>query len=462
MEEKTKIQFSDIVTSALRTIDEFRSNGVDPTKDDSVSSNKIESRASTFYRAIGLPAFTDKVSTFDIHNNGNLFGATGNTTKTDFDEVLKNIKSRDDKFKKKLKDEEVDNFLKINTSKISIGIKGRTKGGIFPLAVDGRLSIQPTSRRIAEPFHKKAQVFSKVEYPRPLIELIILLRTKGDGQVDSTSEQSLIEDISRLQDIDEEGGFSSITVDTQNTNFEVLGVISNLLKIVLSGDGIVEYVVKIINDIDKVQEQISDVFVDSPEDTTAAERQQRAKRSAKEQKGELEKQEREREEARAVDRLKLRLLEYDDTQSQDVTKNMKDVVLASTILSLISTESTEVDEKEKEDTTKKDRSDQLLRIGNQNMDLILGIYTGLSGVDILVIITAMFIVPVNTLVALLNNDNITRLKELRQGLTPSDGGVLAALDVLKSKVEEIYKSLDSKFAFDRVLRPSGEGEEGQV
>lgn len=458
MEEKTRNKFVEIATQVIKTVDEFRSNGTKPEVEDAGSAEKTEPRVNAFYRIIGLPAFTNDASQYDPFNNGNLF------RKTDVGEdvakqMVGEIETRDAGFTKQLDDDVVDNFLDNNIAKVSIGTKkpsesgGRFKGGLFPMAVNGTTSIQPYSRRIAAPFHKKAQKYDKVEYKRPLIELIILLRTKGEGQIDSTLQQELNDDI------DEVIG-SDIKIDRDNLNFTVIGLIRSLIRIVLSGEGVVDFINHTAENLNKVTNQMSDVFEDPSKTTVSAERQTRRKKTDEERKAELEQQEQQKQEALAVERIRLKLLEYDDTLEKSTTKNMKDAVLASSVLSLLASDSVEIEERDKEDEPKKERVDQLLRAGNQQMDLMLGTYSGLSGIDAMVIITALFVMPLEFLISLLNQDNLKRLQELRPG-TEATSTAIESIGVLEATVESIYKTLDKKVVLKEVEIPSGEGEEGK-
>lgn len=453
MEEKIKIRFTSIVTQAIKTIDEFRSNGANPQNTDNNSTEQVESRINTFYRLIGLPAFTDDASRFDHFNSGNLFRPVGEQS-NEITEMLTNAKTRDDTFRTQLKAEDIEKFMDVNPDKLSVAVgdvaeSKRKKGSLFPMIVDGRIGIYNQSRRISEPFLRKDRRISGVEYKRPLIELIILMRTKGEGQIDSTTEEELNSDLQRI--IGDE-----FNVDTTNLNFAVAEVIRALVRIILSRDGIPAFVDEIIDGLDKVRVQLTDIFSDSSRAIVAAERQPRV--SKEEQSGEIERLERERQEAAAVEQLRLKLLEYDDTIGREKTKNMKDAVLASTVLSLISTESRELDEKQKEEAPKKERLDQLLRTYNQKLDLALGTYSGLSGVDILVVIAALFTVPIGTLVALLNEDNQERLKQIRPGTTAS-GNVIDAIKAVQLRVREIFSALDTKVTSRELEKPSGEGEE---
>ena len=452
MAEKTKVQFSKLATDAISTVDEFRSTGALPASSDNNSSVQVESRTNTFYRLLGLPAFTDLTSfeEIDKYNNGNLFRVGREIDSAALKTILSEVRHRNFQFSTTLDDDEVDKFLRNNSTPVNAGVVlgAKKKGGLFPLAVDGAFSIQPSHRRIAAPFLTSKEVSSSgVNYKRPLLELIALMRTKAEGNADTTLVQDLNEDIDALV-----GSDNSINII--NPNIAVLEGVRSLVDIVLTADGVQSFINTTISNVSKVNEQISDIFPDSKELTIAAEMQKRERREN--QTGVLEKAAAAREEALAVERLNLKLLEYDDTLSQKQTRNMKDAVLASTVLSMISAETSEIKEQTKEDETKTDMASQILRVSNQNLELILGSYGGLSGIDVMVILTSLFLLPLDILLSLFNEQSYIRLQSIRPNVSSQTFTVEAALGELETVVTTLYDSLQDKIIQKKILKPTDE------
>lgn len=452
MAEKTKVQFSKLATDAISTVDEFRSTGALPASSDNNSSVQVESRTNTFYRLLGLPAFTDLTSfdEIDQYNNGNLFRVGREIDSAALKTILSEVRHRNFQFSTTLDDDEVDKFLRNNSTPVNAGVVlgAKKKGGLFPLAVDGAFSIQPSHRRIAAPFLTSKEVSSSgVNYKRPLLELIALMRTKAEGNADTTLVHDLNEDIDALVGADN-------LINIINPNIAVLEVVRSLVDIVLTADGVQSFINTTISNVSKVNEQISDIFPDSKELTIAAEMQKRERREN--QTGVLEKAAAAREEALAVERLNLKLLEYDDTLSQKQTRNMKDAVLASTVLSMISAETSEIKEQTKEDETKTDMASQILRVSNQNLELILGSYGGLSGIDVMVILTSLFLLPLDILLSLFNEQSYIRLQSIRPNVSSQTFTVEAALGELETVVTTLYDSLQDKIIQKKILKPTDE------
>jgi len=103
--------------------------------------------------------------------------------------------------------------------------------------------------------------------------------------------------------------------------------------------------------------------------------------------------------------------------------------------------------------------EQKLRILNKQMDLLLGIYSGISGTDVIVVIAALFSIPVEILLDLLNEKNKARLAKIRPNLKGSGKGVVNAVFELEQKVKEIYEALDGKVENSYVKKQSSIGQE---
>jgi len=296
--DKTQIKLTSIITDIIRAIDNYRFDG-----DEDTSAEQAESRINAFYRMVGLPAFTDGPPPDDFAN-GNLFKESQIGDKVYLKSVMAKLRKREAAFKNRVDESNVRTFLDHNRSQLSIGIKdpdlhnGRKKGSLFPMVANGSLKALPRSRRISQPFFKKVPKISGDEYSRPFIETVVLMRTKGEGNVNAKLQSSLQE---RLREL---AGDEEVSVDTVNLNYEVADIIAELFRVILSEDGIARFVDEVIKGLDATRIELKTAYYTSDFAAVAAERQYRIDND----KGELEKRKQAQEEEAAVTNL-LRLLE---------------------------------------------------------------------------------------------------------------------------------------------------------
>jgi hypothetical protein len=440
------INFEKFTVDAIRIIDELRSTNADPKNVDSNSAEPVESRINTLYRAIGLPAFVTKE---DIKkedpkklNNGNLHET--DPEDPEVNDLLEDAQAREASSSEELSEEEQLAFLDDMNESIISSLKkfedgGRKKGGLFPMVVNGNVRITPHGRRVDGAFFQKQKRHNGITYRRPLIELIVLLRLRTKGFADATDDQKLQDSFPELRDAGffTGGGKSLLSIQ----------VLRSLLEVITNPEGVVKFIYSTVKSLGRIRSQVRDTFKDSKE-ATVAEEQPRVGES--DGKGKLEQQKAEKEILKSEGEAMITLLEYDDTLDVTLrttaTKNMQNALFAPMILETLLSDTREIDKSIKESEAKKETLDRLHKKLNKNMDLILGTYSGISGIDVLVVITALFSMEEGDLLGLLNKESIERLAKLKKVEASSFEGqraeVFEAIAALEAKTEEIFKILD--------------------
>jgi hypothetical protein len=435
------IDFENFSVNAIKIIDELRSTNADPNNINSNSSEPVESRINTFYRAVGLPAFTTNKD-IDRLNNGN-FHETDPEDQTVKKYITEAIE-REISFSKELTEEAQKAFLDNMEDSILSSLKkvnegGRIKGGLFPMVVNGNIRVKPNKKRIGGAFFQKDSglTHSGIIYRRPLIELIVLLRLRGQGFVDSTDKESLQSSFPELQS----AGF----FDGAGENLLTIQVLKSLLGVITDPEGLIKVIYSTVKNLGRVRKQIREFYKDS-KSATVAEEQPRVGESV-DNKGQLEKQKLERETIKSEGEARITFLEYDDTLGDTTitTKNMKNALFAPMVLDTLLSDTREVDKAIKEGEAKKENLDRVHKKMNKTMDLVLGTYSGISGIDVLVVITALFSIEEGVLLGLLNKESLERLAKLKSTTIselPEHVDVFNAVAALEAKTEEIFKILD--------------------
>lgn len=422
-------EFGDFVAATIKEIDEMRSIETQGAKDiEGTSVKPKESRINTFYRMIGLPAFVkSEGKTLAPANNGNLFAENF------FSQEQEDAIEKRELYATLDKKTENDIYLELKRNKISLeaSLTDRTSGTLFPMIVDGSLEIEPVEKRIAAPF-----LSEKTELKRPLIEFIVLLRMNDKGIINTT----LSDDI--------------------QAHFKKLGVTDKDLEI-----NVAEY--KILNELMEsllnMKEIISETVKQLSKENIELSKEYRPKNSKSEAQsetvgndgtGSIEKLENEQLQEKNIAESIYSTLDYDDTIVSSGTRNLKNAALASHFLSLISQKIKSVDRKINETQRIKEKKEEKKKTLNRNIDFILGSFSGISGLDIMIIVAALFIIDIKDLLGLLNADAIVKLKSLKKGVnTPSfeQTEVSSAIKSLETHVAELFKQVRTISESEKML-----------
>lgn len=444
----TNLDFEAFAVNAIQQVDQIRSLGLDST------STIVESRINAFYRLLGLPS---AIRYSEIKNDDNEDPITdGLNTGNGFKGSVLGITrsnqyifaNRARGFMQPVTQKEAQSFLNFNKSALSSGTKGfneqgaRRRGILFPMIVNGELPIFPQERRVASPFSSKREAeVDGIQYKRPFLETIIALRLKGDGVYSSELQQQINE--------------SFPDVDTSNLHLIQAQLLLSLKRAINSA---VEELASVSAEINRVSKQLSAYSV--PTAGLVAETlvpfsdmspgvgtvEQRANRLSAE------------ESLRAA---MLTIFEYDDSFLGSAARNLRDNGLTSSLLSAVSSQAStdgrntvqNQEVKNKNETEReREKAKQNARKVFRKLELLLGTFGGLSGVDVLVIMTAMVQLDINDLLGLLNEESKNSLNKIKarddkvkgKPITANATPVREAIQALEKKVEEIYKGIDQK------------------
>lgn len=433
--------FEEFAVRAIEYIDSMRSHGRFGTK-------AQESRINAFYRILGLPSAirvdpredsnnrntTQSKSTVnypDKFNTGNIFENTElSYTKYEID-----FNSRQISFSFPIDEVEIEDFLdtsnahiksslKISSSDSNVGNSPppppRKRGLLFPMVVDGGLHVLPQNRRIASAFMSdKERKQGETYYARPLIETIIYMKFKGKYIIDS-SKQIDVSTAFQAESLQALGGTALTTLEKSLKNItKILPQTSKNLGNLRKITG-----VDVIPTVANVAQQNLEI------------------RQSEKVKGELDTRKEAIDSKIDTKKAILSLFEYNDTIGTSNSRSMLDSGLTSVLLSVVNPEEDSSTEKEKEEIEKKiERATVEVKKNARTLDLLFGTFSGISGVDILAVIIAMFRMSDGDLISLLNNDAKARLKAQRGGSIPSTTSVTVAIDKLQQEVEKVFDEL---------------------
>lgn len=416
-------KFKEVATKAVNVIDSIRSRGK------SGSRLQVESRMGAFYRALGLPAVSGNQENDERDPLGvdNVFGSD------DLD--IKNFKSALDIRKAicflPVNIDDRNNFLYHHTKKPSDGLKsdddatvhtpsGRT-GALFPFVANGDSDIYPQNRRVRGAFFEdKDLTIGGVKYSRPLIETIILMKLKGEG-VSNSSTTAVIG----------QGGPLSALIDdlTKNLEKSILSIPRLISKANLELErSTVETKINILPSACNIAEE-------NPESEIIND----------DHPGALDKTMSEQKQVSALNTAMLSLFEFDDNIGNGVN-NMRAGLLASEVLlssaAVQDSELAEINTEEAE--AKQELAKKKIKEAFQILDLSLGTFSGISGIDILIIITSLMKMSVSDLLGLINEDALKRLRVMKgKSIAPVVSEVNFALGKLTENVEEMFKTLEA-------------------
>lgn len=441
---------------AIKIIDEIRSNGADPQSSDTVPSKPSESRINAFYRAIGLPAFfkQSEDDKRDVKDRAEKAGIA-NVFSEEANKLVLEADARNSQFINQLTEEEQGKFLDDFNGTVLDSIRNRKKGTLFPLIVTGQYNIFPQQRRVGGAFLSDAQLTkNNQKYRRPLIESVVLLRLRKDGLVDSTKKEGLENSFKDLQD----AGF----FEGQEENIFTLAILNELIRAINDPDILLKMSDKTIKDLNSIRTKLQDFPKDSVLQQSPT--QQRNLGSA-EKSGTLQALEDQRHSLARENEAKLTILEYDDITGNK-TKNIKDSILSPMIIDLMLNDTDKIEKEIKDTNIREEKAKKSLKQLHRNLDMLSGVFSGISGIDILVIITALFTIKIEDLLGLLNKDSRERLKALRGGAElGSVSSVFDSLAALEDKVREqldIVKSkIDVADHIERGLKEQKSNKEGQ-
>ena len=418
----------------LNSIDQMRSFGKDSTG--KVGLAPVESRINTFYRILGLPATQDPdAKGVDPTNVGNLFTQTDGLTYDDYKVDLANREAMSTTPADTNAQKRVQHFLK---GKPSDSLDKRITGHLLPIMVNGGLAVFPKSRRVCVPFQDVDLIQvgdGKTQFARPLIETVVYFRLKGLGVVNSSITSATSSDFSASFD-------TKIEADVNGVNTAVSNVFMG--AILAATDQFSEAVCA----ASKIAPQIGKTYV-LPTGNVAEESPTSATTGVSS--GSIDVAQQYQAANQATRQELLTILEYNDGTLGSDKRSMVESVLSSNLVSVISAQ--EVKTKKDEDNTdrKNQKLTQQVKDVVKTQDLFIGDSSTLSGLDVLVVVAALFEVKLATLLGLLNDEAWQYLTTLQPLVKNSDrSDVQTALDDLTSVVTATYTAIDQELARDVV------------
>jgi len=423
--QNNEFNFEDFAVRAIRYIDSLRSSGksgVTPT----------ESRINTFYRALGLPAVIpeNEQEWFDGEaddlNNGNINDLTFKTYKSDLDERL-------GLFDKRATDEEIEEFLDLNKQDIKSGLSKdqgnrRSRGVLFPMVIDGRINIYPQSRRVGGAFMTdKQRTHGNIKYKRPFIESILHFKLKGENSVDSTKQS------------DTSAAFQGADLSELSSNASI-----RLRKTLYS---VVYTLEKAVQKINRLRAQMGA----SPIPNIPNIAQQNTKmRSLENQVGALDYRIAQQAAKENFENSVLALFQFDDNADSS-TRNLQGEGLVDLFLETLVPQGRTKKQRRRLNYQQNKIEDEIKQVF-RTMDLVLGTFSGISGIDILVVIIALFELDDTYLTGLLNEESKDRLKAVKGENLPAVTGAKGVSESINKLQTEITKIFDELTEYIKVTK----------
>lgn len=432
--------FESFATTAIAIIDSIRSKGRDGAE------SPVEPRINALYRAIGLPSIfivgtdnKERVRTnpglirIDPENTSNKFNDTDiSLTPAERTVVINRLQDA----ALPITEAEKTKTFDFNRSKVEDALETRVRGKLFPMIVNGDINVWPLNRRVGGAFLTNEELTrDRVQYHRPLIELIILLRLKKEGLVNSQTQGSIS---------------TAIQGEVSVLGEEIIEAFQQSLYNL--GD-IAEIAVQRINSVRK------STGVDVTSQPGAVPQNAKTVITSSEKRGELDKQLAEQNRQLALKEARLQVFEYEDGAGESISRNMKTALFADIILNTITGASGRLKKDISATKQKREKKIGQLKEAHKELDFLFGTFSGVSGTDIAVIIVAMLLLDMPYLVGLLNESTRERLynkigtgKVLdKNGATvtfyPIESSTLsvgASLGELKRQVRELVVKVDQQ------------------
>lgn len=435
-------KFEQFAVAAIKEIDSLRStqgfgNNESEAKTGAPSEPR-ESRLNAFYRAVGLPAIMPE-ETSDAgknnpgkRNNGNVYPDQGT-----FSSNKQALDDRQNDFTKEIEEVEIVNFLDKNERgviKSSIKPKSdnkrRKRGLLFPMYVDGRIEIQSHAKRVAGAFMEtRERKDGKDYYHRPLIETIINIRLTGDNVTDSSSQSGASSDL---------GSTSGNKVLGEASLDKLIKTLNSLHMVFLSTR----------TRMDRVRENTGIEII--PTVANVAEQNPKT-RINPDKKGKLDVRNEAIGDEKKVKDAILVLVKYQESKKNSgekvITKNVEEAVLAGSFFEILTPKKeTETEEKSERINKELEKNKNEAKAAYKSLDLLLGTFAGISGVDIIVVFAALYAIELDYLLGLLNDEALERLGAIKgESVVSSAQSVESSVAKLEEHVTTIFDYLAKSF-----------------
>jgi hypothetical protein len=266
----------------------------------------------------------------------------------------------------------------------------------------------------------KELIHKQDTYRRPLIETILYIKLQGEG-VANSDKQSDVSAAFQISDL------KTLYKDV-DTNFD---------KTINS---IAAYFVDIMGTITASKKETT--YYVSPSATYNVDQNQSLVQPT--EKGDLDKQEERIAYLQTINKTILSLFEFNDVAGLSFSRNLTDTSLANSLISILSPEPlTSGSTKTAEDIAlKRNKANKDVKIGFRGLDLLLGTFSGISGVDIVVTLYALFKMDYKDIVGLLNDSAKTRLKDHTGASVDGASSAETSIKKLQDEITKIFTKVD--------------------
>jgi hypothetical protein len=437
--QNNDFNFENFSVRAIRYIDSLRSFGKSGTKPN-------ESRINAFYRALGLPTVIPENERdwidgkTDEFNNGNINNLNFISYKADLDERI-------GLFDRKATNEEINNFLDLNRQNIKSSLSKnesnyRYRGVLFPMIVDGRINIFPQSRRVGGAFMSNRDLkHEMIKYKKPFIESILYFKLKGENSIDSSKQ------------VNTSAAFQNIALGDLSNNASI-----RLRKTLYTVSHTFERTVQKINYLRGLSGKV--VIPNVPNIA----QQNLSMQSIDEQIGLLDYRINQQTIKESFQNSVLSLFQFDDNINLD-TRNLQGEGLVDLFLEMLVPQN-RTKKQRRNLNIQQDKVHLEIKEIFRSMDLMFGTFSGISGIDILVTIIALFELDSTYLTGLLNKKSQDRLKDIKGQNLPAvtnAKGLSESINKLQTEITKIFDELSGYIKTikheDKVRNRYSEGEQ---
>lgn len=435
MAQANSFDFDTFADELIRTIDSIRSIGKGK------ATSPIESRINAFYRALGLPAILPDKFDGDPKNVGNSFKYSDFASA---DDIFTSLENREAAFDLEVEDKEVIAFLNFKNNisfKYSLGYdendenqSKRVRGLLHPMVVNGSIDIFPAKNRVESAFvlDNDLEEIDKVKYKRPLIEAIIMIRAKSNGVLNAEELQSVQDDLNIVIPFGPVGGKNDLNDRLDGAIESIRAIFDKRLASLSKGLSETYTAIKAKpGNIPAGKSKNIDVINDA--DFKSNNNSSYSGTSSEKLK-------------RINDQINLRnsiiaLFDFAPGKS-----GINETILSSSLMSIFATKPLALS-KEREDVKRKiSKSEKTIRTAQRTLDYLFGEFAGISGVDALAIVVALFALEEKYLYGLLNKEAIQRIIDQKSIINDNTdiAGVEESVTELAKKTSEILGIFDAK------------------
>jgi len=434
--------FEEFTTNVLRSVDSIRSSGR------SGANQKVESRVNAFYRGLGIPAVKEvspededkkpRGRKLDKLNNNNVVPISEiEPSSKDQEALVKKLKDREIDSRRDIKQDEIDVFIDFNKKSFIGNIddgdnqdRKRARGSLFPIIVNGDIEIYSDSKRVTGAFQTDARKFQPLgrksqRHHIPLIESIIVMKLRAEGATNTKSEGAVTGFLRKEFNI----------LDEEIRDAHTAGIASAASSIK-----------KTIREAGRIRKKLGANMI--PTIFNIPNRDPVAEPSGK--RGTTDKKAARIELRGAVSAARINLIGWDDTSFESSKRNLKDAFLASQAIIDVTASADGATKKNKREVNQELEGD--IKRAKQvfaALDSALGTFSGLSGVDVLIVVTALYSLNVEYLAGLLNREARDRLKATWTS-TISPKTLLESKNKLEAEVKDLFESLERQIKNSKI------------